>query len=141
MPEQKGQIRKYADKEMIFEEEEKGDAMYVVNTGGVRIFRRRSGRNIEYGTIRPGEFFGEMAIFSEHKRSASAQAKGATELQAMDAEAFSERVKDPLIWDVMQKLSERIRDIDDRVEALSVQDQVRKEHVSNLIAHHRKTYY
>lgn len=141
MPEHRGQIKKYADKQVIFEEGDEGDDMYVVVSGAVRIYRRRDGRSIEYGTIKPGEFFGEMALFEENARSASAQAKGPTELKVIDAEAFISGVKDPLVWDVIKKLSQRIRDIDDRVEALSVQDQVRKEHVSNLLAHHRKTYY
>lgn len=141
MPEQQGQTRRYLDKTIIFEEGDAGNSMYIVNTGSVRIYRRREGQNIEFGTIKPGEFFGEMALFTQQNRSASAQAKGDSDLQIIDAETFRHRVNDPVIWNVIKKLSERIKDIDDRVEALSVQDQVRKEHVSNLIAHHRKTYY
>ena len=141
MPEQQGQTRRYSDKAIIFEEGDAGNSMYIVNTGSVRIYRRREGRNIEFGTIKPGEFFGEMALFTQQNRSATAQAKGDTNLQIIDAETFKDRVNDPIIWNVIKKLSERIIDIDDRIESLSVQEQVRKEHVSNLIAHHRKTYY
>ena len=141
MPGQQGQTRKYSDKAIIFEEGDAGNSMYVVNTGSVRIYRRRGGRNIEYGTIKPGEFFGEMALFTQQNRSAAAQAKGDTNLQIIDAETFKDRVNDPIIWNVIKKLSERIRDIDDRIEALSMKEQIRKEHVSNLIANHRKTYY
>lgn len=141
MPEQQGQTRRYLDKTIIFEEGDADNSMYIVNTGSVRIYRRREGQNIEFGTIKPGEFFGEMALFTQQNRSATAQAKGDSELQIIDAETFKDRVNDPIIWNVITKLSERIRDIDDRIETLSVQDHVRKEHVSNLIAHHRKTYY
>lgn len=140
MSERKGIIKHLEDKEMIFSEGEKGDSMYVVESGYVRIFRKRSGRDIEYGIIGPGEFFGEMAMFAEHTRSASAQAKGETTLQVVDVENFIARVKDPLVWNVIRKLSERILEIDDRIEGLITQDQVRKEHLSNLISHSRRIY-
>jgi CRP-like cAMP-binding protein len=141
MLKQQGQTRRFLDKTIIFKEGDIGNSMYIVNTGSVRIYRQREGRNIEFGTIKPGEFFGEMALFTQQNRSATAQAKGDTDLQIIDAETFKGRVKDPIIWNVITKLSERIRDIDDRIEALSVKEQVRKEHINNLVAQHRKTYY
>jgi len=136
----KGTVKKYEDKQVIFEEGERGDRMFVVESGYVRIYRTRSGKNIEYGIIGPGEFFGEMAMFAEHKRSASAQAKGKTELQIIDVDNFLSRVNDALVLNVIRKLSDRIREIDDRIEGLIMQDQVRREHLSNLIAHSRRIY-
>lgn len=136
----KSLIRRYEDKQVIFEEGERGDRMYVVESGSVRIYRTRSGKNIEYGIIGPGESFGELALFAERKRSASAQAKGPTELQLIDIDNFLDRIKDPLVLNVIKKLSERIKEIDDRIEGLIVQDQVRKEHLSNLMTHSRRIY-
>lgn len=136
----KGTVKKYEDKQTIFEEGEQGDRMYIVVSGYVRIYRTRSGKNIEYGIIGPGEFFGEMAMFAEHKRSASAQAKGTTELSIIGVDNFLNRVNDPLVLNVIRKLSERIRDIDDRIEGLIMQDQVRKEHLSSLMTHSRRIY-
>jgi CRP/FNR family transcriptional regulator, cyclic AMP receptor protein len=136
----RGTIKKYEDKQVVFEEGERGDRMYVVRSGYVRIFRTRGGKNIEYGIIGPGEFFGEMAMFAEHKRSASAQAKGVTELSIIDVDNFLNRVSDPLVLNVIRKLSERIREIDDRIEGMIMQDQIRKEHLSSLITHSRRIY-
>lgn len=136
----KGEVKKYADKEIIFEEGDRGNKMYVVVSGYVRIYRTREGKNIDYGIIGPGEFFGEMAMFAEHKRSASAESKGMTELSIIDVDNFLGRVRDPLVLDVIKKLSERIRDIDDRIEGLIMQDKVSKEHLSSLITHSRRIY-
>jgi CRP/FNR family transcriptional regulator, cyclic AMP receptor protein len=140
MSEQSGNVKKFKDKEIIFEESDRGDVMYIVRSGYVRIYRRRDGQAIEYGIIGPGEFFGEMALFAERTRSASAQAKGETELELIDVDNFIGRVSDPIVWNVIKKLSERIRDIDDRIESLTMQDHVRKEHLSNLISHHRRIF-
>ena len=140
MQRSQGEVKKYNDHEVIFEEGDRGDTLFVVKSGYVRIYRRRNGKTIEYGIIGPGEFFGEMALFAEHTRSASAQAKGEIELEMVDVDSFIGRVSDPLVWSVIKKLSERILEIDDRIEALTMQDHVRKEHLSNLMSHHRRIY-
>ena len=60
---------------------------------------------------------------------------GETTLRAIDRAAFKAMsVEDPLVWDLMRMMGERIRRLDDQLAELDVQDQVRKEHLSNLIS-------
>jgi len=73
-----------------------------------------------------------MALFGDAPRSASAQADVETQLQVVDKDAFLSQVREPVVWTMLEKMSERIRQVDDKVEDLSVQDQVRKEHLGSL---------
>ena len=127
-----GVPRVYADGDVIFAEGARADEMYVIRSGKVRIFRDQGGKQTTLATLKPGEFFGEMGMFEGKPRSAAAQAIGPTEIQVIDPDAFKRMTGDPLVWDVLKKMSARIRDVDDALEKLSIQDTVRREHLANL---------
>jgi CRP/FNR family transcriptional regulator, cyclic AMP receptor protein len=66
--------REYASGEIIFDEGEEGQALYVVFTGEVLICRpghRESGRLAALG---PGTFFGDLALLDNAPRAAQAVA-------------------------------------------------------------------
>ncbi len=70
--------RVYAEGEPVFREGEKGSAMYIIEKGEVRL---RSGETArEVGDLHDGDFFGEMALFSEQPRPATAVAHTDTRL-------------------------------------------------------------
>jgi CRP-like cAMP-binding protein len=130
-----GQSRSFADGDMIFRQGEPGEEMYVISQGAVRIVRGKRGHEVELATLRGGEQFGELALLLDEPRSATAVAVGETTLRAIDRQAFgSLNADDPLVWDLLTTMGERIRRLDDQLAELDVQDQVRKEHLSNLIS-------
>lgn len=137
MLEEHGIIRQYKSGDTVFKEGDKEKEMYVVRSGKVKIFRTRQGREVKLATLQPDDFFGEMALFGDHLRSASAQAVSDTELQVLDKDTFMSFVKQPVVWVVLAKMSERIREVDDKIEELSVQDQLRKEHLASLVSRKR----
>jgi CRP/FNR family cyclic AMP-dependent transcriptional regulator len=58
--------------EVIFREGDTGDTCYVVQHGSVRVTRNHSdGRTITLAELRPGEMFGELAMFDSERRSAT----------------------------------------------------------------------
>jgi len=66
------QVR-YADEEMIFHERDKGDALYVVESGAVRIWvMDEDVKPVTLAELRDGEFFGELAVLDRGERSTSA---------------------------------------------------------------------
>lgn len=132
MLEEHGINMKFADGKVIFKQGDSADEMYVVRSGKVRIFRTKEGKETTLDHLGSGEFFGEMALFGDRPRSASAQVVGGTELQIIDKDAFMGLIKEPVVYNILEKMSERIREVDDKVEDLSVQDQVRKEHLGSL---------
>ena len=58
---------------MVFHQGDAGDAMYIVESGEVNIHLPGDGsRRISLKDIARGEYFGELALFDEKPRSASA---------------------------------------------------------------------
>ena len=67
--------RSYAPGETVFREGDTGDTCYVVRSGAVRVTRRHSdGRVITLAELRPGDIFGELAMFGGEVRSATVEA-------------------------------------------------------------------
>ena len=67
--------RSYDAGEAVFREGDSGDTHYVVREGSVRVTRRHSdGRVITLAELRPGDIFGELAMFGGETRSASVEA-------------------------------------------------------------------
>ena len=56
--------------EVIFNERDKGDALYVVETGSVRIWvMDEDVKPVTLTELKPGEFFGELAVLDRGERS------------------------------------------------------------------------
>jgi CRP-like cAMP-binding protein len=64
------------DGEVIVKQDDRGDCMYILVEGEARITHRRAGRAIGLGIIRPGDFFGEIALVDYGPRSADVTAMG-----------------------------------------------------------------
>src|SRR4051794_27028457 len=67
--------RRYEPGQGVFREGETGDTCYIVSEGDVRVMRRHSdGWSITFAELRPGEMFGELAMFGGETRSATVEA-------------------------------------------------------------------
>jgi CRP/FNR family cyclic AMP-dependent transcriptional regulator len=85
--------RVYFDGNVIFTEGEKGDAMFLIESGDVRLTRSGGDGDIEIGTVGPHAIFGEMALFDGSPRMATAKSMGETTVLAISPEEFSTRLK------------------------------------------------
>lgn len=81
--------RQYQDQEQVFAVGEPGLGMYLVLSGSVEIFLDEK----ILSTIEAGEFFGEVALFGEETRTASARVHGETELVGFFRPALTEWVE------------------------------------------------
>ena len=74
---------------MIFREGDRGDWLYVVTEGEVEVLKSVPGRGQEpVRRLGVGECFGEIALVSDVARSATVRAVSATNVLAVDREAF-----------------------------------------------------
>ncbi|HEY0257535.1 MAG TPA: cyclic nucleotide-binding domain-containing protein, partial [Candidatus Methylacidiphilales bacterium] len=81
--------RRYLADEVIFDEGEEGQGLFVVLEGRVKVARpgNPSGKLLEFG---PGSFFGEVALLDQSVRTAQARAIENTHIVALfRAEFFS----------------------------------------------------
>lgn len=74
--------------EVLFREGERGDQMFVLQSGRVRLTRTGRKGVQELATLGPGEFFGEMAILNNRPRSATAEVIETAKLLVLDAQTF-----------------------------------------------------
>ena len=117
----------------IFRQGEKAHEMYVIYSGKVRVFRTQDGHDTELAVLGPDEFFGEMALFDDRPRSATAVAVGATDLRVISKATFDEMTCDPIVREMLSVLARRLRSMDDSFEKLSVEADSRREFMSTRL--------
>ena len=101
--------------DVIFNEGEPGDCLFLVVSGSVRISKMgRGGKQETLGIIAPGNFFGEMALIDGQPRSAQATAGETTVLGKIDAASVA-RILDnaprDLHMNFLRSVVERLRGI------------------------------
>ena len=75
----------------LFNEGDEGDRLYIMKTGMVKIFHPNDPDN-PLAMLGPDEFFGEMALFEEKSRSASAMTTEESEVFLLEKKEFFELV-------------------------------------------------
>jgi CRP-like cAMP-binding protein len=67
--------RAFEPGQVVFREGDASDTCYIVRSGRARAVREhQGGRTITLATFGPGEFFGELALFEDERRSATVEA-------------------------------------------------------------------
>jgi CRP/FNR family cyclic AMP-dependent transcriptional regulator len=112
---------------MIFKEGTKGDKMYLILSGAVRISRTVPGMGEEaLAILRAGTHFGEMALIDDFPRSADARAHEACRLfvirkEDMEDLLFVDRdLAYDLLWSFVRTLSSRLRETNDKMTFMAI---------------------
>lgn len=97
--------------EIIFNEGDPGQEMYVVLSGKVEISLQQESKSIILGILEEGDFFGEMSLLEGMPRSGTAKAVMHTQLVVLQQESFRQYMASDseLAWRVMNGLSTRLR--------------------------------
>ncbi len=108
----------------IFKEGDKGNRLYIISSGEVRISRQMPGSGEEALTVlKPGACFGEMAVFDRSERSTDAIANVDCTLLTItrsDFEMLLDFDRDlayKVLWSVTRLLSERLRITNDNLKS------------------------
>jgi CRP-like cAMP-binding protein len=81
--------RNYRRGEVIFRQDDPGNALYLIESGTVKISRQgEDGREITLTLLHKGEYFGELALLDEEPRSADAIAVEATTVYLLPKAEF-----------------------------------------------------
>ncbi len=102
----------FLDGEIIFEQDEPGDEMYVLVSGEVRVLVKSGNNdNKEVARRKAGETVGEMSVISGSLRSATLTAAGDVHLLCLDQKSFEGllRERPEVSLAVMRMLCERLR--------------------------------
>ncbi len=114
--------KKYPKGAHLFFENEEGNTLYVIIHGLVKIYTAdKSGRIKTLTYLKDGDFFGEMAMLDQEKRSASAIVVEDAEVLALNRSDVQKEILDnPLIaLKLLKTLSARLRYCDKQIEDLT----------------------
>ena len=115
------EIRTVPSGQYFFRENDKADAMFVLEAGEVSILKSWNGKPYEIGRLGPGDCFGEMALIDLFPRSASVLAiqdciaitvsmESVQRLYEKDLEQFA-----LILMNIGRELSRRLRVADERL--------------------------
>ena len=127
----------FEDGEVVFKEGTRGDKMYIIIAGSIKIGRNIGGGKEEvFATLESGVLFGEMGPIDESPRSANATAVGDTVLLSL-REALLRQNNLGLAYKLYKNfsvmLAERLRSTNQRLTDLSVSDRDSSERIKGLI--------
>ncbi len=117
--------RVYEADTMVFQEGDKGEALYILRHGLVKLSKVDLGGHEKTLTIlQPPEFFGEMALLGESTRSATALTLGEVTSFLLFNDDFRRLISDyPAIsLNLTTTLANRLRGMDDESQILSYKD-------------------
>ena len=116
--------KEYESGQVIICEFEPGDSFYLVQSGEVQLVKYVNGSMSKLDILKPGEFFGEMAILDNSPRSATCMAAGSVQCLEFNKENFKVLITgNPQIAIILLKLfCKRIYDQKRRVRILTIRD-------------------
>ncbi len=107
--------------QVVFEEGELGDSLYVIVNGDVEVVQRIGTRAQVIAELSPPEFFGEMSLIDKEYRSATVRAKSEAELLKISSEDLTSfRQQNPagftmIVLNIARVLSARLRVANQRI--------------------------
>lgn len=103
--------------DVIIREGDGGREMFIIQSGSVDVIKGEGDSKMVLAVLERGDFFGEMSILENVKRSATVIAKEETRLLVLNAGNFMLKIrKDPTFaFSIMQKMSNRIRILNEKL--------------------------
>ncbi|PYS68656.1 MAG: hypothetical protein DMF73_16335, partial [Acidobacteria bacterium] len=102
----------YKAGETIFNEHDRGDALYILEEGNVRIWvYDEDVKEVTLAELKPGDFFGELAVLDRGERSSSATAVTDIHLHRLSSDDFQKFLIDhpDAAIDVICEIAQRMR--------------------------------
>jgi len=109
---------------VLFKEGETGDTMYIIQKGRVKITKRVTDVDKILMVLGKGEFFGEMALIRQTKRTATATAVDDCELLAFNRNGFLSMISknSNIAMNIIEALCLRLEKADNQIRDLAKRD-------------------
>ncbi|MBC7472873.1 MAG: Crp/Fnr family transcriptional regulator [Candidatus Sericytochromatia bacterium] len=118
--------KNYSKKNIVFHEGDYGDALYIIKNGRIKIAKvALDGREKTLTILKGGDFFGEMAIFDDMPRSATAESmENDVKLLSINKTDFERLITEnpSIAIRIMKDLTRRIRQVNEQVQDLAFKD-------------------
>lgn len=118
----KSGIKTLAPGQLLFNEGDKAESMFIIQRGQLRLFRPKGKGFVEIAVLRTGEMIGEMAYFDpdSKRRSLSASAITSVDIIEISFNALDKTMAslNPWFKTLINTLAERLRKTNERVREL-----------------------
>ena len=114
--------RSYEKGDTVYMAGDKGGTLFVLHTGRAKLFRlNANGKDQVLRLVEPGEFFGELSLFSSLPLTDNAQVLEATTMCTLQGERLKELMAKyaSIAFKVMDELSRRLENAENRIETIS----------------------
>lgn len=118
-------IEKYPKDHVLFRKDDRGDKLYIISKGAVRISLELEDHKEEaLAVLNSGEHFGEMALIDDVIRSADAIIHEDAELLVISREGFKiishyhKEIAFKMFWALLKTISRRLRSSINQTEAM-----------------------
>jgi hypothetical protein len=105
---------------VLFRQGDPSDHVILILSGSADVLRETGDDAIVLGTVRAGEFVGEMGVLEGRVRSATVRAAESVEAELIERQAFLERISSEpeLARKLLLRMSARLRDVEDMLTQL-----------------------
>lgn len=108
--------RTFAPGEVIVREGDEGSSAYIIHRGRCRVLKDVAGSPIQLRLMEAGDVFGETAIFSSGRRSATVEALEEVEVSVVTSEVLTQGLGlNSWMGDFVKALATRFREADKRL--------------------------
>ncbi|MEW6055363.1 MAG: cyclic nucleotide-binding domain-containing protein [Bdellovibrionota bacterium] len=106
--------------ELLFNEGDPSKSMYFIQSGTIRLFKKKGNASVELGLIHKGEVIGEMGFLDGGPRSASAEAIHETTLNEITNANLVEHLKvlPPWLMVLLKTIVNRLRSANNKIRQL-----------------------
>lgn len=122
---QAGLTKTYGKDCFILHQHDTGDTFYIVISGSVKVvLLNEDGKEIILSILKEGEFFGEMSLLDNEKRSASVITLEPSTLFSLTRKQFYQLISTypELLRKIFKEIGARLRHADEQIESLAFLD-------------------
>ncbi|MBU2513050.1 pentapeptide repeat-containing protein [bacterium] len=129
---------KYSDGDVVFKENSRGDQMYIILSGNVKITKYVGNKKEEVLTVlQPGACFGEMGVINQSPRSAGAIIEGGDAVLLVINESLLSQhnllLAFKLYRNFAKMLAERLRETNEKFQAATIGDRTTSAQLKELL--------
>lgn len=109
--------KKFTAGEIIFNEGDIANYLYIIISGEAEVFKTLDEKEIILADLKKDDFFGEMALFIDDKRSATIRAKTDLTSIIIDKDEFLSQLNEIPEWfgNMIKVMAKRLKDVDEKV--------------------------
>jgi len=118
-------MRNYPKNTVIINENDNADSLYVIESGKVKVYcSDKNGKEFIMNTLTDGDYFGELALLDDDKRSASVRTMEKANFCIIYKEDFNKVLEQHpnIAKTLIRNLTRRVRKLTQDVKALALQD-------------------